>query len=307
VINPVFLVILSWLLVGPPLLITVAILFIVLGLVSVITRNFRRKALALMGIMGVLFVQCILFVFVLYFVHPDANAPGVWLFQMLFGVDLHLAELGAIAAILGALYIELVRSRLDLFRAFPNLTFSKPANDLIQMTHRLAASARIKCPGIVLLDSGLPSAFTVRTRRAYTIAVSVGLLESFEPAEVEACLAHEICHIKNRDFALRSIVTVAKIALFARVLSYLVEAAFYRARELTADRAAAALIGGPGPLISALAKLQEANSSGNIAGTFACCLDGERRTLEILSKHPNLKRRIGLLREMEPAESSRVQ
>ena len=37
-------------------------------------------------------------------------------------------------------------------------------------------------------------------------------------------MAHEIAHIKNNDFLVRSIVTVAKVALFAKPLSYFIEA-----------------------------------------------------------------------------------
>jgi len=143
-------------------------------------------------------------------------------------------------------------------------------------------------------------AFTVRTRGKNVIAISMGLLELFEIDEVEACIAHEICHIKNRDFTLRSIVTIARVALFARLLSYFLETAFYRTRELLADRTAATLMRTPGPLISALTKLQKAAYPGETPGGGTLCLFGGRRNLfELLSKHPTLNTRIRLLREME--------
>lgn len=72
--------------------------------------------------------------------------------------------------------------------------------------------------------------FTVRANRRYTIAASIGLLESLSEKEVEACLAHEVAHLKNRDFIVRAIATVSKLAVFARPVGYFVEPAVYRAR-----------------------------------------------------------------------------
>jgi Zn-dependent protease with chaperone function len=235
-------------------------------------------------------------------IHSDFALPGAWLFHALFRLDLPLAELGAAAAACIGIYIEFGRSRLNLSQAFPNLTFYEPTRDLVQTVERLAKSAEIECPDVSLVDSGSPSAFTVRSRGKYTIAVSIGLLESFESSEVEACIAHEICHIKNRDFALRTIVTIVRVALFARVLSYFVESAFYRTRELLADRTAALLVGGPEALVSALTKLQKANTAGeDLTGNMICLFDGKKTVFELLSKHPTLSTRIRLLKELGSA------
>jgi heat shock protein HtpX len=213
---------------------------------------------------------------------------------------LPLAELGVVAATCIGIYIEFGRSRLNLSQAFPNVAFFEPTSDLVETVRRLAKSADIVCPDIRLVDSGAPSAFTVRTRDKYTIAISIGMLESFERSEVEACIAHEICHIKNRDFTLRTIVSIVRVALFTRILSYFVETAFYRTRELLADGTAALLMGGPRPLISALTKLQKANCVGeNLTGSMICLFDGKKSVLELLSKHPNLSTRIRFLKELE--------
>ena len=276
------------------------------GVITLLRRHFGSKTFALISVMGLMFIECILIVFVIHFQlwqpirPPSLPMPADWLFQLLFGLDFRLAELGAIAAICVAIYVEFGRSRLNLAQAFPDLAFSEPTLDLVQIVKRLAKHAGIECPDLRLVDSGAPSAFTVRSKGKYTIAVSIGLLESFDITEIEACIAHEISHIKNRDFALRSLVTIARIALFTRVLSYFVETAFYRTRELLADRTAAILMGGPGPLISALTKLRQAEYVGeNPTGTAVCCFDGKMGRFELLSKHPNLSNRIRLLIEME--------
>jgi heat shock protein HtpX len=300
------LIVLSWLTIGPALPFSIATGILAVGLMPMLQHRFHQKTVALICVMGLMFIQSILIVFVIHFqsgqpiLSPNSSLPGAWLFQALFGLDLRLAELGAIAAICVGVYIEFGRSRLNLSQAFPNFVFSEPTRDLVQMVNRLSKRAGIQCPELCFLDSGAPSAFTLRTKSKHTIAVSIGLLESLDMAEIEACIAHEICHIKNRDFTLRLIVTIARIALFARLLSYFIETAFYRTRELLADRTAANLIGGPGPLISALTKLQQANCANeNLTGSPVCCFLGKKNRFEVLSRHPNLSTRIALLREME--------
>jgi len=298
----------SWLLVGPPLPIFIALTILILSSVSVLRCHFTHKTIALLGVMGLMVIQSIVIVLIMHFQlrqpmpHPNLNGTASWLAEELFGLDFRLAEIGVPAAIFVGAYIEFVRSRLNLSQALPNLAFYDQTDDLARTVSKLAASAKIECPKLCLVDNGAPCAFTIRTRGKYTIALSIGLLESFDKAEVEACLAHEIGHIKNKDFALRTFVTMARIALFAKVLSYFIENAFYRTRELLADRTAAVLIGGPGPLISALTKLQDANYANEAPkGSIICSFNAKKGALELLSKHPNLSTRIRLLKELDRA------
>jgi len=310
--NSALFVFLTWILIGPPLPLSLALVFIASGIISVLLlkNQFRSKTIALLCMLGIMFAQSVLLV--LRGLHVEAVRPHpplhvemaheIWApFSMLFRFDSRLAQIGVLAAACVALYIEFGRSRLDMAKAFPALQFFDPPAELEQSVKKLAEKAGIESPEIRLVDSGAPSAFTVRVSRKYAIAVSVGLLESFNDDEVEACIAHEISHLKNSDFALRSIATLAKIALFARPLSYFIEPAVYRAREFLADKTAAVLIGGPEALISALTKLQEASIEGSAAiqPTFSCCFDGRKSVLRILDKHPDLATRIRVLRGMK--------
>jgi heat shock protein HtpX len=126
----------------------------------------------------------------------------------------------------------------------------------------------------------------------------VGLLESLSTKELDACLAHELSHVKNNDFSVRSFATAARVALFAHPLSHLIEPAVYRAREFLADRTAADLAE-RGALISALSKLQEsqnyvaARRSIGTACLFGCV--GTNPLLRLFDKHPTLEKRIRVL------------
>jgi heat shock protein HtpX len=87
---------------------------------------------------------------------------------------------------------------------------------------RLAQSADIPEPTVAVADTEVPNAFTVGRRPSKaTVVVTTGLLDAIERDELEAVLAHEIAHIKNRD------VSVMTIAYFLPSLAYLVAIAAY--------------------------------------------------------------------------------
>jgi heat shock protein HtpX len=161
----------------------------------------------------------------------------------------------------------------------------------------------VSCPEVYLVDSGTPQAFTVRSKSKSVIALSVGALECFETKEIEACIAHEMAHIKDNDFMIRFLATLGKVAVFSKPMSYLIEAAIYRACEFQADRTAASLIGGSDALISVLTKLCELNSHSSIPVTTGsvctCMLSRSIGVRTILDKHPSFESRIKQLSELK--------
>ncbi|MBO2519519.1 MULTISPECIES: zinc metalloprotease HtpX [Limnochorda] len=166
------------------------------------------------------------------------------------------------------------------------------APELHDMVARLAALADLPKPKVAISPARIPNAFAVgRNQRTATVAVTQGLLDQLEPHELEAVVAHEITHIKNRDVA---IITFA--SFFATLAGYLTQHLFYwglwggfggrddrnganwgvivylvsilvytlsffliralsRYREFAADRGAAILTGAPSHLASALIKI----------------------------------------------------
>ena len=71
--------------------------------------------------------------------------------------------------------------------------------DLEATVTRLAAQADLPTPAVAVIHTELPNAFAVGTARRSTIAVTTGLLELLDDAELEAVLAHELAHVANRD------------------------------------------------------------------------------------------------------------
>jgi heat shock protein HtpX len=304
---PGYLLILSWLLIGPSVPPPSVIAFIAGGLILALTlrRSFRYHTIALLSILGIMLLDSLQIVFVglhLELMDPHLFHDGVWnFFSTMFTLNLGLTVIGALAAVCAAAYIEFGRSQMSVAKMFPEFRFLDAPKSVRSMVNNLSSSAGVQPPQVCLVDSGIPSAFTIRSRRRYVVALSIGLLESLDKEEVGACLAHEISHLKNRDFPLRFLATVAKVALFARPMSYLIEPAVYRAREFLADRTAAMLTGGPAALISALSKLDESQSLGISESSVSVCmcnLNAGRGFFKILDKHPDIHARIKALQEM---------
>lgn len=219
-----------------------------------------------------------------------------------FTLNAALAIAGAVAAVSVGISLEFRKSHLSLAGLFPELNFVKAPTEVVKNVEKLSTAAGVQPPKISMIDSGDPAAFITRSRGGYELAISVGLIESLTASELEACIAHEISHLKNNDFVMRSFATVAKIALFAHPLSHLIEPAIYRLRELFADKTAAELVGSRSALISALSKLRESENylKAQSAGIELTCLFGSVGSnwfVRLFDKHPTLEARIEALQE----------
>ena len=71
---------------------------------------------------------------------------------------------------------------------------------------RLAAAADVEPPSLRVLDTDVPNSLAVGGPRSGTVVVSEGLLDRLDGDELDAVLAHELAHVKNRDAA---VVTLA--------------------------------------------------------------------------------------------------
>ena len=168
--------------------------------------------------------------------------------------------------------------------------------ELQAMVERLAALADLPRPRVAIVDHSMPNAFaTGRNPQNAVVAVTTGILNKLDRAELEAVLAHELTHIKNRDamvltlasflssiafFVLRSSIVlgygygggygrrrgregqaavfVYLAALAVWVISFFLIRALSRYREFAADRGGAIITGAPSQLSSALLKISGA-------------------------------------------------
>jgi len=182
---------------------------------------------------------------------------------------------------------------------------------LVQRVHQLSEHAGLPAmPEVGIYESSDLNAFaTGPTKSRSLVAVSTGLLEQMDKAEVDGVLAHEVAHIANGDMVTMTLVQgvvnafvmfFARIAGFAvgnmvdeekrpmvrfittiiaeiafSILGMIVVAKFSRAREYRAD-AGAAKLSSPHNMIRALEKLKmnmhgrgQRNEEGNDQAALA--------------------------------------
>jgi len=311
---PGVLMFVAWVLMGPigihhelwlPALILSTLPITALGLAFIVKRSYRFQSMALLAVLGIMFFESLQSI--ASWLHIELIDSSLvegeevrHFLSFFFTLNVGLAAVGTVAAVCVALSLELRKSHLPLAKLFPAMNFEAAPPEVTRSVEKLSTTMGVVPPKVTLIDSGDPAAFITRSKREYILAVSVGLLESLSAKELDACLAHELSHVKNNDFSVRSFATAARVALFAHPLSHLIEPAVYRAREFLADRTAADLAE-RGALISALSKLQESQNyfaAHRSIGT--ACLFGSVGTnplFRLFDKHPTLENRIRVLQE----------
>ena len=211
--------------------------------------------------------------------------------------------------------------------------------ELHMMVEKCAGEAGIPKPRVAIMQSPVPNAFaTGRSPSHAVVAVTDSIMRLLSPRELEAVIAHEISHVRNRDVLALTIASfmamVAAIvmqnflfaSLFGRrdsgnswIIAGIVAVVVYfvaqilimalsRYREYAADRGSAYITGSPRDLSSALMKISgrmdavppQYKEAVETANAFFIlpALSG-RAFLELFSTHPPLEKRIAALEQVE--------
>lgn len=212
--------------------------------------------------------------------------------------------------------------------------------DLHRSVRRLATEAGLPMPKIGIMASPVPNAFaTGRNYNNAVVAVTDSIMRILSKEELEAVLAHELSHVKNRDMLTLTIASFISmlaflvmrnwffIGLFGRrdsnagalivvfiasilvwVMSTLLIRALSRYREFAADRGSAYMTGNPRALISALQKISgrmdyvPAEKKQEVEGANAFFIIpalSGNTLMELFSTHPSLEKRVAALEALE--------
>lgn len=150
-----------------------------------------------------------------------------------------------------------------------------------------------------LHEASIGDAFSLVLKGRGIVAISPKLVESLSPEEVEAVLAHELSHIKNRDSTAKGLARLARLAFIFDPVVHLVEAAVHRERELLADKTAVRYTKKPLALASALIRVHAFPNSSTPEFGAGLFVGGKRKGL--FSLYPDFERRIELLLDMDRA------
>jgi len=180
------------------------------------------------------------------------------------------------------------RIALAAYRAQP--LNPQEAPQLYAMVQRLCDRAGMPMPKLFVVPTSAANAFaTGRDPQHAAVAVTQGIVELLQEDELEAVIAHELSHVRNRDTLTQAVAaTIAgSIAFLARMVSYsmwfgggsrsdrggnplgllltmilapvaasVIQMAISRTREFEADRGSAKLTGNPRALARALQRLE---------------------------------------------------
>jgi heat shock protein HtpX len=148
--------------------------------------------------------------------------------------------------------------------------------------------ANVPKPRVAVIDTPVPNAFaTGRSPKHSAVAVTRGLTDRLNRAEVEGVLAHELAHIANRDVLVMTLASffsmlaalmirwgflfggggrsrdsgppvwliMLAVSIVVYFLSFILIRTISRYREYGADRGAALITGAPENLMSALQRI----------------------------------------------------
>jgi len=261
----------------------------------------------------------------------------------LIGLVLDLS-LGVIALAIALVYgiFALVRSRSMIAR----MTHAQPLGEKeLEPLRRLVENVSIGAglavtPEVRLVDDAAPNAFAagLRPEKSY-VGVTTGLLRAMPKRELEAVIAHEVSHIRNRDTYLMTMATVfaGVIALIAdigfRSIAYggrsrkagalvvvlaivgfilapyaalLLRMSLSRRREYLADAGAAEILSDPEAMALALRRLELDSTSIRYADASTAHLWVESPTDRVDSERRGVLALAGLF-NTHPALAERIE
>jgi heat shock protein HtpX len=229
--------------------------------------------------------------------------------------------------------------RMVLWTTGAHIVSESEAPRLHETITRLCAIADIPKPRGAIVDTPVPNAFaTGRSPSNAVVAVTTGILDKLTPAELEAVLAHELSHVKNRDVMVMtiasfistiafyfvryslyfgsggqrreggSILLVWFVSVFVWFVSFLLIRALSRYREFSADRGSAVITGQPSNLASALMKISGVMQKvptedlrkveGMNAFFIIPALSGSS-FMNLFSTHPPVEKRLAALEKIQ--------
>jgi heat shock protein HtpX len=249
----------------------------------------------------------------------------------LYGVALALI----LALILGlTLYIKSESVILNIYRAEPSSDYK-----LLDMLKKLAREAQIPLPRLYMIKTThfMPNAFAAGRDPEHSSVAVTGSLLSLMDDEIEAVLAHQISHIRNRDILASTLAAamgyvisypaqlgywhlfleggntrsgshitgMMLMAIFAPPAAFLVRMAIPKSRDYRADYVAALLTKRPRSLARALEKIHDAASQKPLRAPTATShlwmaspFHRDRFT-KMFSTHPPVRDRMKSLLELE--------
>jgi heat shock protein HtpX len=167
----------------------------------------RRMLTTLGAVLAVdVLAVCVLALLVQPWLAPVAGAVGA---AIGVSVPPALAWLAfGLPALAAFLWVQLRYTRRETLDAVDaDVVGPREYPDLHARVTRLAAQADVRVPAVAVTETEAANSFAVGGSREATVVVSTGLLDALDDAQLDAVLAHELAHVKNRDAAVMTLAT----------------------------------------------------------------------------------------------------
>jgi heat shock protein HtpX len=246
-----------------------------------------------------------------------------------------------IVVIAGALLVGqfFLSDKLGLAAMGAKVVTPEQAPGFHAMIERLCIQADLPKPKVAIADTPMPNAFAIgRSQKAATVCATTGLINTLEPHELEAVMAHELTHVKNRDVLIMTIASffaalaslivqfgfffgggesdddgpswaiVLLVSFVVYILSFFLMLALSRYREFGADRGSALITGRPSALSSALLKIegtmqrvpqQDLRAAEGMSAFFIVSPGVKSAVRTLFMDHPPTEKRIEQLERLE--------
>lgn len=280
-----------------------------------IKKNKRRTIL-------VVFLYIVLFVLI-------GAAAGYYL-----GIDPRVSIIGA--SVFAVIYTFFMMSNstsvvMYMNNAYEVTSFDEKTYILNNILEDMALIANVPKPKLYIIDSeGLNAFATGPNHENSAVAVTRGLLNTLNRAELEGVVAHEMAHIRNYDIRLQTI-TVALGAVISMIVQFtlnsfrskdsennnpillalsvvglilglviapMINLAISRQREYQADATAVKFTRNPKALISALNKISGNAEVEDVGRDSSGMYIANPMDSEWFSTHPKMEKRIKRLENM---------
>lgn len=266
-------------------------------------------------------------------------AAIAYAFSLYFGND-SIVMLAVGFAIIYSIVGYFASAKLSLGMSGAKPIAKRDAPELYRIVENLTIASGMPMPQVYIMDDPAPNAFaTGRDPKHAYIAVTTGLLEIMDKAELEGVVAHELSHVRNYDIrvmaitaALVSVIAILSdmlihmsiwggsdednnssfgifiaiaVAIITPLIAMLVQLAVSRKREYLADASGAEMTRYPEGLASALRKLQDYGKPMKHASTatshlfISNPLGKKGIAASLLSTHPPMEQRIANLEHMK--------
>jgi heat shock protein HtpX len=221
---------------------------------------------------------------------------GLFIFAIVYFLELNWLT-GLFIALCGSALFILLQYAIGpaIVTATTKIQYVKPGESpwFENTVKELADKSGLPMPKLAIVPNNTPNAFTFgRTAKSATLAVHEGLLRQLNQGEIRSVIAHELGHIKHKDYIIMTVLSalpliaymIAQVALrasmfsnmgkrnkndnsgiillaigaasfFVYIITFLIVMRLSRLREHFADAFAAYVTSSPRDLESALAKI----------------------------------------------------